>query len=157
MVDEDEVTEEFCGQHQATLTASDTVVMFDNGVQCVGDRKDGPPFSRAVEYDISSGLYAKLLRQYRLPERYGYFPFEGGVSVLDNFGGDVHWLISWGTKGTTRSGTVTPREAIAISEVDPATGTAHLHVNMTEGDQEVWTYRAYRVPERDVTIPLNLP
>ena len=157
MVDEDEVTEEFCGQHQVTLTASGTVVMFDNGVQCVGDRKDGTPFSRAVEYDISSGLYAKLLRQYRLPERYGYFPFEGGVSVLDNFGGDVHWLISWGTKGTTRSGTVTPREAIAISEVDPATGTAHLHVNMTEGDQEVWTYRAYRVPERDVAIPLNLP
>ena len=157
MVDAEEVVEEFCGQHQVTLTSSDTVVMFDNGVQCLGDRKDDTPFSRAVEYDISSGTRAELLREYRLPERYGYFPYEGGVSVLDDFGGSAHWLISWGTKGNMRSGTVTPREAIAISEVDPATGTAHLHINMTEGDEEVWTYRAYRVPESDVTIPLNLP
>ena len=157
MVDAEEVVEEFCGQHQVTLTSSGTVVMFDNGVQCVGDRKDDPPFSRAVEYDISSGTRATLLREYRLPERYGYFPYEGGVSVLDGFGGSDHWLISWGTKGDTRSGTVTPREAIAISEVDPATGTAHLHINMTAGDAEVWTYRAYRVPESGVTLPLNLP
>ena len=157
MADADEVVEEFCGQHQVTLTASGTVVMFDNGTQCLGDRKDATPFSRAVEYDISSGTHAELLREYRLPDRYGYFPYEGGVTVLDDFGEDVHWLISWGTKGTTRSGTVTPREAIAISEVDPATGTAHLHINMTAGDAEVWTYRAYRVPESGVTIPLNLP
>ena len=157
LVDVERVVEEFCGQHQVTLTSSGTVVMFDNGVQCLGDRKNGPRFSRAVEYDISSGTQAALLREYRLPARYGYFPYEGGVSVLDHFGGSVHWLISWGTKGNTRSGTVTAQEAIAISEVDPATGTAHLHINMTAGDDEAWTYRAYRVPEGNVTIPLNLP
>ena len=84
-------------------------------------------------------------------------PTKAGVSVLDSFDGSVHWLITWGTKGNTRSGTVTAQEAIAISEVDPATGSAHLHINMTKGDEQVRTYRAYRVPERDVSIPLNLP
>ena len=157
MVDAEGIVEEFCGQHQVTLTSSDTVVMFDNGVQCVGDRTTGTRFSRAVEYDISSGTQATLLREYRLPARYGDFPYEGGVSVLDSFDGSVHWLISWGTKGNTRSGTVTAQEAIAISEVDPATGSAHLHINMTKGDEQVRTYRAYRVPEGDVSIPLNLP
>ena len=48
---------EFCGQHHVTLTALDTIVMFDNGVQCLGARKlIAPPFSRVVEYDISSEL-----------------------------------------------------------------------------------------------------
>ena len=120
-------------------------------------RRPTLPRSGLVQYDISSGTQATLLREYRLPARYGDFPYEGGVSVLDSFDGSVHWLISWGTKGNTRSGTVTAQEAIAISEVDPATGSAHLHINMTKGDEQVRTYRAYRVPEGDVSIPLNLP
>lgn len=41
---------EFCGQHHATLTESDTVVLFDNGVLCGGPRKNIPRFTRVVEY-----------------------------------------------------------------------------------------------------------
>ena len=71
---DDDVIEEFCGQHHVTLTSSNTVVMFDNGVQCIGARKNSTAFSRAVEYDISSGTQADYLREYRLPGTHGYFP-----------------------------------------------------------------------------------
>ena len=149
------VVEEFCGQHHVTLTSSDTVVMYDNGVQCLGARKDTTPFSRAVEYDISSGTQAEYEREYRLPAAQGYFPYRGGVHVLDGFGGSVHWLISWGGGATGR--TVALNRTIAVSEVDPATGTVHLEVNMRRASQDAWTYRAYRIAESDVDIPLNLP
>ena len=52
---------EFCRQHHATETAAGTVVLFDNGVNCLSDeigeptdpkRGDLPTFSRAVEYAI---------------------------------------------------------------------------------------------------------
>ena len=45
--DPSDVIEEFCGPHHVTLTSSNTVVMYDNGVQCIGARKDAAPFSRA--------------------------------------------------------------------------------------------------------------
>ena len=151
------VVEEFCGQHHVTLTSSDTVVMFDNGVQCLGSRKDSSAFSRAVEYDISSGTQAEFKREYQPSAGQGYFPYRGGVHVLEgnDFVGGVHWLISWG--GRARGRTVTVTEAIAVSEVDPETGTAHLEVNMYQDSLDAWSYRAYRVPESEVHIPLNLP
>ena len=150
-----DVIEEFCGPHHVTLTSSNTVVMYDNGVQCIGPRKDSAPFSRAVEYDISSGTQAEYKREYHLPASHGYFLYRGGVHVLEDFGGNVHWLISWGGSATNR--TVAETEAIAVSEVDPATGTAHLEMNMYKGSLDAWSYRAYRVPESEVDIPLNLP
>jgi len=152
---DDDVIEEFCGQHHVTLTSSNTVVMFDNGVQCIGARKNSAAFSRAVEYDISSGTKADFLREYRLPATHGYFPYRGGVHVLEGFGGSVHWLISWGGSATGR--TVTLQRAIAVSEVDPVTGTAHLEVNLYQGSRDAWSYRVYRVPESAVDIPRNLP
>ena len=150
-----EVVEEFCGQHHVTLTSSDTVVMYDNGVQCNGPRKAMTPFSRAVEYDISSGTQAEYVREYRLPDAHGHFPYRGGVHVLEHFGGNVHWLISWG--GAADNRTVDLDRTIAISEVDPSTGTAHLEVTMYKGARDAWSYRAYRVPESALDIPLNLP
>ena len=153
---ESDVIEEFCGPHHVTLTSSNTVVMYDNGVQCIGPRKDSAPFSRAVEYDISSGTQAEYEREYHLPASHGYFPYRGGVHVLEDFGGTVHWLISWGGRATNRTVAVT--ETIAVSEVDPdGAGTAHLEVNMYKGSLDAWSYRAYRVPESEVDIPLNLP
>ncbi len=149
------VVEEFCGQHHVTLTSKDTVVMYDNGEQCLGARKNTTPFSRAVEYDISSGTQAKYEREYRLPDAQGYFPYRGGVHVLDGFGGSVHWLISWG--GDAEDRTIALNKTIAVSEVDPATGTAHLEVNMRTATDDAWTYRAYRISASDVDIPLNLP
>ena len=150
-----DVIEEFCGPHHVTLTSSNTVVMYDNGVQCIGPRKGSPPFTRAVEYDISSGTQAELKREYEPRAGQGYFPYRGGVHVLEDFGGSVHWLISWGGAATNR--TVTVAEAIAVSEVDPESGTAHLEVNLYKGSLDAWSYRVYRVPESDVDIPLNLP
>ena len=150
-----DVIEEFCGPHHVTLTSSNTVVMYDNGVQCIGPRNGSPPFTRAVEYDISSGTRAELKREYEPRAGQGYFPFRGGVHVLEDFGGSVHWLISWGGDATNR--TVTVAEAIAVSEVDPESGTAHLEVNLYKGSLDAWSYRVYRVPESDVDIPLNLP
>ena len=44
-----------------------------------------------------------------------------------------------------------------MSEVDPATGAAHLHVNISAGNQVGWTYRAYRIPQTAVDIPWTLP
>ena len=152
---DDDVIEEFCGQHHVTLTSSNTVVMFDNGVQCIGARKNSTAFSRAVEYDISSGTQAEYKREYRLPGTHGYFPFRGGVHVLEGFGGSVHWLISWGGSATGR--TVALDRTIAVSEVNPVTGTAHLEVNMYKGGLDAWSYRVYRVPESAVDIPRHLP
>ena len=151
------VVEEFCGQHHVTLTSAGTVVMYDNGVQCLGSRKNTARFSRAVEYDISSGTQAEWEREYRLPAAHGYFPYRGGVHVLEDFAGSVHWLISWGGSAEGKSGALAVHETIAVSEVDPATGTAHLEVNMRTGSEDAWTYRAYRIPESAVDIPLNLP
>ena len=150
-----DVVEEFCGQHHVTLTSSDTLVMYDNGVQCNGPRKVMAEFSRAVEYDLSSGTQAEYLREYRLPAAHGHFPFRGGVHVLEEFGGSVHWLINWGGKATGR--TVDLDQTIAVSEVDPATGTAHLELTMYEGSRDAWSYRVYRIPESAVDIPLTLP
>ncbi len=149
------VVEEFCGPHHVTLTSTNTVVMYDNGVQCIGPRKDSNAFSRAVEYDISSGTQAEYEREYRLPATHGYFPYRGGVHVLEDFVGSVHWLISWGGSATGR--TVALDKTIAVSEVNPVTGTAHLEMNMRVAGEDAWSYRAYRIPESEVDIPLNLP
>ena len=73
---------EFCGQHHATLTASGSLVLFDNGVQCLGGRKGRPPRTRVVEYDIASATQAAWVRHFRLPEEHGYSDVRGGVTVL---------------------------------------------------------------------------
>ena len=142
---------EFCGQHHATLTDSNTVVLFDNGVLCGGPRKAIPPFSRVVEYDISSGSQAVYQREFRLPASHGHAFSEGGATVLEN----GHWLIAWGGH---RDGVVVRQdELIVASEVDPRTGTAVFHMNVSRLFSRGWTYRVYREREADVPIPLNLP
>ena len=74
----------------------------------------------------------------------------GGVPVLDN----GRWLITWGTHPVG-----TPNDRIvSISEVDPATGTAHLEIRMTGPNGKVAvTCRVYREDEAAVRIPRNLP
>ena len=144
---------EICGQHQATLPDADTVVLFDNGYGCRGPRKDEAPFSRAVEYDISSGTQARFRRQYLLPEGQGYSHWAGGVTVLEENG---HWLITW---GYLRHATVAEDRRLAVSEVDPESGTVLFEMNMDapHSTVQVRTYRVYREPETNVPIPLNLP
>ena len=116
---------EFCGQHTATLTERDTILLFDNGVYCIGPRKQLPRFTRVVEYDISSGTEARLVNEYRPPPQYGVSNYYGSVQEL---AGGTRWLISWGHR--TNSQVVTS-EQIAVSEVVPQDGRVLLHVHMS--------------------------
>ena len=104
-----------------------------------------------VEYDISSGTRADHVREFKLPGKYGYTGNRGGVTVLDN---NTRWLIAW---GQTYGGSVPTGETIAVSEVDPDTGTAHFHMHMSKSHKPAQSYRVYREPEASVRIPLNLP
>ena len=154
---------EFCRQHHATETAAGTVVLFDNGVNCLSaelddesaepKRGDLPTFSRVVEYDIDTTTgTAEFLREFRLDRRYGYAPFTGSVDVLAN----GHWLFTWGYLLYADSSLSVAERAIAISEMD-ASGTELLRVNAWAGSYPYFTFRAYREAEADVAIPLNLP
>ena len=49
---------EFCKQHTASITASGSLLVFDNGVGCRSSRKSQPTLSRVVQYDISSNSQA---------------------------------------------------------------------------------------------------
>lgn len=140
---------EFCGQHQATLTDDDRLVLFDNGNHCLGPRKDQPIVTRVVEYDLSSGTQASFVREYRRPAGHGYSEFKGGATILD--GGN--WLIAW---GGTRDAQVGRTRVAHVSEVDRS-GDAVFHLNMY-GSGRLWeTYRVYHDYEDHVSIPLNLP
>ena len=110
----DDPSGEFCAQHQATLTESETVVLFDNGTNCLGARKRRTPFTRIVEYDISSGTQAAFMREYRQPPGQGHSPAKGGVTVLPN----GNWLITW---GDTEKATDPADKIVTINEVNPAT------------------------------------
>ena len=75
---------EFCGQHHVTLTEWDSVVLFDNGVFCLGPRKAEAPFTRAVEYDISSATQAVFVQAFEQPlPGHGYSDVAGSVTVLE--------------------------------------------------------------------------
>ena len=153
---------EFCRQHHATETAAGTVVLFDNGVNCLSaemgkpngrERGDLPTFSRAVEYAIDPDTgTAEFHREVRLDRRYGYAPFTGSVDILEN----GHWLISWGWLTEADSSLSVEDYSIAISEVD-ASGTELLQVKTWAGPSRYSTFRVYRESEADVEIPLNLP
>ena len=133
---------EFCGQHEATETASGSLLMFPTtGNHCLGDRGNEPHFTRIVEYDISSDTTAAFVRQYVLPEEFGATTSAGGVVALTN----GHWLITWGSG---------PK--VAVSEVDTASNEV-FRIRMSKDDQVFTTYRVYREREQDVKIPLNLP
>ena len=45
----------------------------------------------------------------------------------------------------------------SIVEVDPSTGTTYLELHLSKSGTLAWSYRVYRVPESQITIPLNLP
>ena len=142
---------EFCGQHHATLTDNGRILLFDNGVHCLGSRKTEAVVTRVVEYNISSGTRAELTREYRRPAMHGYSPHLGGVTLLDN----GNWLISWGaTRG--KATTLSAQEVAVVSEVD-TTGAAVFHMNMSKSDKLRHSYRVYHDYEANVPIPLNLP
>lgn len=154
---------EFCRQHHATETASGTVVLFDNGVNCLSaeiagstispERGELPPFSRVVEYDIDTTAgTAAFHREFLLDRRYGHAPYTGAVDILDN----GNWLFTWGYLLHTPPGVSTEERSIAVSEAN-SSGTELLRVNAWRGSDTYQSFRAYREAESDVEIPLNLP
>jgi hypothetical protein len=159
----DDPAGEFCGQHQVTLTESDTVLMFDNGVQCLGPRKDRAPFSRVVEYDISSGTTAEFKRQYVRPSDQGYAKARGGVTHFDH-DGQERWLVTWGGILVDVSSSLQASDVVAISELDPAildrdptADPTVFAMSLYNQDELVRTYRVYHAAQDDVVLPLNLP
>ena len=141
---------EFCGQHHATLTDSGRLVLFDNGVECLGSRKDSEVVTRVVEYDLSSGTEARFIREYRRAAGHGISEGQGGATVLDN----GNWLIAW---GTTEEPLLPAAEIASVTEVAPD-GTAVFQLNATGLHGSVVTiYRAYHDHEANVSVPLNLP
>ena len=139
---DDAARNEFCGQHSVTATPAGSLLMFDNGTHCLGSRKADSPFTRIVEYDISSGTAARFVREYRLPEADGVAESGGGVTALVN----GNWLITWGSNGPT----------IAVSEVDTA-GNEVFRLRMTRDGEQYGTGSVSREPESALRIPLNLP
>ena len=129
----DDPAGEFCGQHTATLTERDTVMLFDNGVGCSGPRKGKERFTRVIEYDISSGTEARLINEYIPPPEYGVSNSKGSVQDL---GG--RWLISWGVRSRSR---VAANETISVSEIDPEDGRALLHLHMSQDGKTASTAR----------------
>ena len=142
---------EFCKQHSATITASGSLLLFDNGVDCKGVRKTKSPFTRVVEYHISSGSQAVFSRQYVLPSGHGFSFIRGSVRELRN----GNWLIAW---GNFKGATIGREQQVMVSEVDPF-GTAVLELNMStrSAARSIYTYRAYREREADIDIPWHLP
>ena len=147
---------EFCGQHHATQFTPDPqdpdkqhIVLFDNGVHCLGPRKTHALVTRVVEYDVSSDTHASFVREYSRSDELGGYAFaQGGVEVLEN----GNWLISWGNSRAD----VPAANVAVISEVDPA-GNAVFHMNIRSQGNPVHSYRVYHADEDSVTLPLNLP
>ena len=148
---------EFCGQHSAMLTSRETVMLFDNGVNCQGPRKSRARLTRVVEYDISSGTQAVLINHYGLPADHGVAQTMGSVEEVE----EGRWLISWGNRVGVR---VSATSTIAVSEVAPVSvasgaprtsGKVFLHLHLSKDGAPATSYRAHRGPEVD--IPLNLP
>ncbi len=135
---------EFCGQHHVTATRAGALLMFDNGTHCLGPRKNAPPFTRIVEYDVSSGAEARFVREYRLAD--GVAASGGGVTALAN----GNWLITWGNNW----GSEEPK--FAVSEVDTA-GNEVFRMRMAKDGEIYGTGRVYRERESDIRIEPNLP
>ncbi len=133
---------EFCGQHHVTATPAGSLLMFDNGTHCLGARKSEAPFTRIVEYDLSSGTEARWVREYRLPPEDGVAESGGGVVALDS----GNWLITWGSNGPE----------IAVSEVD-RDGNEVLRISMSKDGERYGTARVYREREAALALQPNLP
>ena len=134
-----------CRIHQPILNDSGSLVLFDNGDYCVGDRKR---ISRVLEYDISTGTEAVFVRHYEHPHEL-VVGIGGSLAVLDN----GNWLIAWGGSPPKAA---TSSNHVSISEVDAA-GTAHFEMLWHKGADLGGTYRVYLEDESSVTVPLNLP
>lgn len=144
-----------CAQHHAQELPNGNILLFDNGSQanplflpnaadmCPDPGAPNGPrvartFSRAVEYDIDEEAgTATLVWSYdQGQEVFGVFT--GSVQRLD----DGNTLIGWGTASPV------------ATEVD-ASGTKlwELTAAAPDGNDDYWTYRAFRFPAPDAITP----
>ena len=140
---------EFCGQHAAQLLPPPAglslprLLLFDNGVACVGDPHGGNPlgresgiYSRAVEYalDLQHGE-AVFVRDHALGGRRDMLGHAGGhVTPLP----DGDWLVSWGGRGRRspdQAGGNPPTDG--STQVDPDTGAEGFRILAEGGGQGV--------------------
>ena len=96
LVIKDDPEGEFCGQHSARITKEGNLVLYDNGVHCVGERSERNPYSRVVEYRIDEdNNIAHFVRDYSLGNsRSMAYNSRGNVQIQQN----GNWLVSWGRR-----------------------------------------------------------
>ncbi len=126
---------EFCGQHTALELADDGIIMFDNGLYCLGDREETfGQFSRVVEYRLDSTTgQASFVRDHSLGGTYQELSgSQGSVQVLEN----GNWLIGWGNG---------PALQVSVTEVNTS-GEEIFAMSMRSGGNIAVTYRAFREP-----------
>lgn len=124
---------EFCGQHTALELSTDSVLMFDNGIFCLGTREtDFGEFSRVVEYQLDSSTgQAQFVRDHSLNGTYQELAgSQGSVQPLMN----GNWLISWGNGPD-----------MSVTEVTES-GDEIFAMKIRFDDAIAISYRAYRDP-----------
>lgn len=123
---------EFCGQHTAFATERGTILLYDNGGYCLGDRESQHGrVSRVVEYalDLSKNTATHLKSFYHPLSQKTYTP--SGGSVIETQRG--HLVVSW-NDGPEPS----------FTEFTPS-GEPALHMRVVAPGALVSIYRVYKI------------
>ena len=139
---------EFCGMHAGQLLPNGSLLIFDNGTDCLIDprtresKRESLQFSRAVEYAIDEANGEVVFqRAHSLHGTETFLTWSSG-HVEDLANGD--WLISWGTSPTLEqvSEGAGERPDEAATQVDPDTGVEKFSLKLldsveTRGQQNI--------------------
>ena len=134
---------EFCGQHTATSYSDGVLTIFDNGGHCNGDResKHGQ-FSRALEYIIDvDNSTATFNNHYILQNNMEFYSKSGGSFYKTRNG---NWLVNWAS-GVDHG----------ITEINPNINEIVFNIEISNNDEIINNYRAYRVYEFIIPIKSN--
>lgn len=133
--------DEFCGQHTASIDEDGMLTIFDNGGHCNGDRElRFGQFSRALEYKIDETNGTATFNDHYLLNNSSEFYSKSGGSFYKTKNGN--WLINWAS-GVDHG----------ITEIDPNINEIVFNIEISNNDEIINNYRAYRVYE--FTIPIK--
>jgi hypothetical protein len=132
---------EFCGQHTASSYSDGTLTIFDNGGHCNGDRESQyGQFSRALEYKIDeTNETATFNNHYLLQNNMDFYSKSGGSFYKTRNG---NWLVNW-ANGVDHG----------ITEIDPSINEIVFNIEISNNDEIINNYRAYRIYE--FMLPIN--
>lgn len=132
---------EFCGQHTASTYSDGSLTIFDNGGHCNGDRESqNGQFSRALEYKIDeTNETATFNNHYILQNNMDFYSKSGGSFYKTRNG---NWLVNWAS-GVDHG----------ITEIDPSINEIVFNIEISNNDEIINNYRAYRIYE--FTLPIN--